>query len=179
MISSAEYVPFLPSVLARIGWFKIMYYVIFGTIRNVPELSWMEGYMNYGPYKLMTAMATTATLALLPTAGYGETMITPMLKTTLEDLNGAEANILIFDVDPGFVTDRHTHPGHVFIYVLEGALQLDIEGQESSIVSAGEAMYELANVPMTGRNLSATERAKFVVFQVGPAGEPIMVPAPE
>jgi quercetin dioxygenase-like cupin family protein len=135
--------------------------------------------MKQRPHRLMTALITTVAFTVLPLASAADTMITPMLKTVLEDLNGAEANVLVFDVDPGFVTDRHTHPGHVFIYVLEGALQLDIAGEESFSVAAGETVYELANVPMIGSNLSATERAKFVVFQVGPPGQPIMVPAPE
>jgi quercetin dioxygenase-like cupin family protein len=139
----------------------------------------MEGYMKHRSSKLVTALIATAAFTLLPLAAVGETTIEPLLKTTLEDLNGAEANVLVIDVDPGWDSGRHIHPGHVFIYMLEGSLQLDIEGQETFSISAGDTLYEVANLAMVGRNLSTTERAKLLVFQVGPPGAPIMIPSPE
>jgi hypothetical protein len=32
---------------------------------------------------------------------------------------------------------------------------------------------------MIGRNASSTEGARFVVFQIGPTGKPLMVPQPQ
>lgn len=90
-----------------------------------------------------------------------------------------EANVVRFEVEPGWETARHIHPGHVFVYVTEGAIEIAVEGLEPQTVSAGEAIYELPDRPMVGRNVSTTEGAKFMVFQVGPVGEPIMVSQPE
>lgn len=103
---------------------------------------------------------------------------TQVLQSELQGEPGREANIVTFDVEPGWQTERHIHPGHVFVYVTDGTIEVDVEGEESRTVSAGEAFYELPDKPMVARTASAEEGAKFIVFQIGPAGEPIMVPRP-
>lgn len=130
----------------------------------------------------MTKRITAACAAVALALGAGlapasaETMTTPALKTMLEGMPDTEANVVTFDVDPGWKTDQHHHPGHLFVYVLEGTLRVDVDGQEPKEFSAGEAFYETPNVSMVGSNASADERAKFIVFQFGEAGKPIMVP---
>lgn len=72
----------------------------------------------------------------------------------------------------------HIHPGHVFVYVTEGAIEIAVEGEEPRTISAGEAVYELPDKPMIGRTAGTEEGAKFIVFQVGQSGEPLMVAQP-
>ena len=115
-------------------------------------------------------------LALPATLAQAET--TQVLQTELEGETGREANIVAFDVEPGWETERHIHPGHVFVYVTEGSLEVDVEGEERRTFSAGEAFYELPDKPMVARTAGSQEGARFIVFQVGPTGEPIMVPHP-
>lgn len=104
-----------------------------------------------------------------------ESKVTPMLKKMLEGVADKEANVVLFDVDPGWVTAHHIHPGELFVYVLEGGLRLEVDGQEAVEYRAGEVFYEVPNIGMVGSNLSTTERAKFIVFQVGEPGKPIMI----
>jgi quercetin dioxygenase-like cupin family protein len=106
---------------------------------------------------------------------YAETVATPVLKAMVEGMPSTEANIVSFDIDPGWQTDHHIHPGHVFVYVIEGAIQIDVDGHDPVALSAGDAIYELPNTGMVGRNASATERAKIVVFQFGEAGQPLTI----
>ncbi|MFW8635268.1 cupin domain-containing protein [Cribrihabitans pelagius] len=120
------------------------------------------------------ALGAAAALVLAPASA--ETKSEPILKTMVEGMPGTEANIVAFDVDPGWQTEHHMHPGHLFVYVLEGGLRLEIDGQEPVDYSAGEAFYEMPGVGMVGANASASERAKFVVFQFGEAGKPLMEP---
>ncbi len=108
----------------------------------------------------------------------GET-VTPLLKQVLSGTNGLEANILHIEVGPGFQTERHIHPGHIFLYVLEGAIEITLDGEEPIRVSAGQTLYETPNKPMIGRNASATEGARFVVFHVGESGVPLTVAQPQ
>lgn len=122
------------------------------------------------------ASALVATLALLPLSAVGET--TQVLKSTLQGQEDMEANIVRFDVDENWVTDRHIHPGHVFVYVTEGSIEVDVEGEDPRTVSAGEAFYEPPDRPMVAQTISS-DGASFIVFQVGPKGEPIMVSQPE
>ena len=116
---------------------------------------------------------------LAPTAALSDSGSTPVLHTELEGMDGTEANIVHWEVEPGFETNRHIHSGHVFVYVLDGSITIDVEGREPQTFSAGEAFYELPDVPMVGRNASPSENARFVVFQVGPTGEPLMVDHPQ
>jgi quercetin dioxygenase-like cupin family protein len=125
---------------------------------------------------LITAIAASA---LVSAAALGDERTTPLLHTDLQGIDGMEANIALVQVDPGFETKRHIHPGHVFIFVMEGAIEIDVDGQERLRVSAGEAAHELPNQPMIGRNASSTEGARFIVFQVGPAGEPLEILQPQ
>lgn len=125
---------------------------------------------------LFTACAAGAAylaVALVPAAA--ETAITPVLRTAIQGMPNMEANVVLFDVDPGWKTPYHIHPGQLFVYVLEGTLHLEVDGAEPVDYNAGEAFYELPNLGMTGSNLSTTERAKFVAFQFGEAGQPLMV----
>jgi len=134
--------------------------------------------------KTLSATITASTLlltpAFLPSMVLADEEVTPLLKQSLEGMDGMEANVVLFEVEPGFETERHIHPGHLFIYVLEGEIEIDVEGQDEPIrIASGEAAYEPANTPMVGRNASSSEGARFVVFQVGKAGEPLMVAQPE
>lgn len=135
--------------------------------------------MQTNPQKL-TGCAVLVTLTAL---GIGANAVaadqattTPVLKTELAGVDGTEANIIEFDVGPGWETANHTHPGHVFVYVTDGSILVDVEGKEPQAYSAGDAFYELPDIPMVARTAPADEGARFIVFQVGPTGEPIMVP---
>lgn len=133
-----------------------------------------------------TGIATCATLAMLGMAVAGMTAAsaqdaetTSVLKAELAGAEGTEANIVLFDVEAGWQAERHVHPGHVFVYVQEGSIHVDVDGVEPRTVSAGDAFYELPDKPMVARTATADEGARFIVFQVGPTGEPIMVPHPD
>jgi len=119
------------------------------------------------------AIGTVIALSLAPAGA--DTVTEPVLKTELDGMPGTEANIVVFDVDPGWQTERHFHPGHVFVYVIEGTVKIDVDGQDPVEYGPGQAFYETPNVSMIGSNASSTDRAKIVVFQVGEAGKPLMV----
>lgn len=123
------------------------------------------------------ASALAVAIAVVPALASGDS--TRVLNTELAGLEGTEANIVRFAVGPDWETERHIHPGHVFVYVTEGSIEIDVEGREPRTVTPGEAIYELPDKPMIGRTASAAEGAKFIVFQVGPVGEPLMVSKPE
>lgn len=132
----------------------------------------------------VTAIVATTGLmgatALVPAdTAAQEAQTKQILQSELQGEQGKEANIVRFDVEPGWETQRHIHPGHVFVYVTDGTIEVDVEGEDKRTVSAGEAFYELPDKPMVARTTSAEEGASFIVFQVGPTGEPIMVPHPE
>ena len=101
---------------------------------------------------------------------------TMLLQAPLEGMEGKEVIIEHVALPPGFVGGRHFHPGSVFIYVLEGSLTLEMEG-DTLTINVGELFQEPLQGVMQARNLSTTDWAKIVVFQVGDVGEPMMIKA--
>ena len=102
---------------------------------------------------------------------------TMLLQAPLEGMEGKEVIIKHLAIPPGFVGGRHFHPGSVFIYVLEGSLTLEMEGDAPRTINAGELYQEPLQGVMQARNLSTTDWAKIVVFQVGDVGNPMMIKA--
>jgi quercetin dioxygenase-like cupin family protein len=70
------------------------------------------------------------------------------------------------DIAPEAPPIRHWHPGEEIIYVLEGTLEYEIDGQPPTTVSAGEALMVPAEAVHAVRNVgdgNATELATYVV----------------
>ena len=93
-----------------------------------------------------------------------------LVKTALAGIEGKEVTMVHIERPPGWVGPRHYHPGHVFFYVLEGSIIMDIEGLELTEVKPGEAFHELPNQMTDSRNASATKWLKMVVFLLGDKG---------
>jgi quercetin dioxygenase-like cupin family protein len=69
---------------------------------------------------------------------------------------------------------RHKHPGEEIIYVLEGTLEYDVDGQPPRTVSAGEGLMVPRETVHAVRNVgsgNATELATYVVEK----GKPFLV----
>ena len=45
------------------------------------------------------------------------------------------------ELDPGVASPRHWHPGEEIIYVLEGALEYEIEGQPTVTLKPGDVLF--------------------------------------
>ncbi len=103
--------------------------------------------------------------------------VTPLVEKPLEGVDGRTVLIRHFELPPNFEGGRHIHPGPVFVYVLDGELTVDVDGMERQSFKAGEVYEEPIGRVMQGRNLSSTNPAKIVVFQVGEAGKPMMIKA--
>ena len=56
------------------------------------------------------------------------------------------------DIEPDSPPIRHTHPGEEIIYVLEGPLEYQIDGQPTKVYNAGEALTVPAGVIHAVRN---------------------------
>src|SRR3954466_9649167 len=54
---------------------------------------------------------------------------------------------------PGGAAGRHTHPGEELGYVMEGTLQLEVEGQPPRTLKAGDTFFIPANTVHDGRNV--------------------------
>lgn len=97
---------------------------------------------------------------------------TVLMKQKLEGLPGFSVQIVLVEGPPGWVGGRHYHPGHVFVYMLDGTYQLNFEDLTSRTVLPGEVFYEAPNSIMLSKNGSSTEWVRDVVFQILRDGQP-------
>jgi quercetin dioxygenase-like cupin family protein len=89
---------------------------------------------------------------------------TDLLKLDLAEMNGSEMNVWVADIAPGAQTGRHSHPTPRFVYVLEGAVVLELDGRSSQMFRAGEAFAEIPNAIHNLKNASTTEGARALGF---------------
>lgn len=91
----------------------------------------------------------------------------PIMKQALTDpgLKGYLYNASIMELAPGFIdTVAHRHDAELFVYVLEGTIETQLENNAPQIYTKGQMFYEHPNVLHTLlRNLSPSEPAKLML----------------
>jgi len=118
------------------------------------------------------------TLAMVGTLIAQQAKVTPLLSKDLPELAGKEGTMLTVELPPGENGKIHRHNAHVFVYVLEGSIVMQVQGGKQVTLNPGETFYESpADIHAVGRNASATKPAKFLVFMVKDKGAPVAVPA--
>jgi quercetin dioxygenase-like cupin family protein len=81
---------------------------------------------------------------------------------------------------PGARDMVHRHDAHVFVYVLQGQIVMQVKGQPAVTLKAGQTFYEgPTDVHVVGRNASNTEPARFVVVLLKAKGAPVLTPVKE
>ena len=94
--------------------------------------------------------------------------ITQRLPSLLEN---QEMRIVEVTLAPGEASPPHRHNAFVYVYVLEGEVEMQVRGGELKRLLAGDTFFELPDdVHQVGRNLSDTEPAKFLVHMLKPVG---------
>lgn len=103
--------------------------------------------------------------------------VTPLTSKDLPDMPGKEAVMITVDYPSGATDPIHRHNAHVFVYVLEGSIIMQVKGGQPVTLTEGQTFYEGPNdVHLAGRNASDTKPAKFVVFFLKDKGASILVP---
>jgi quercetin dioxygenase-like cupin family protein len=80
-------------------------------------------------------------------------------------------------VAPGAYAGRHTHPGDEISYVMDGEVQLLIDGQSPRTIKPGESFVVPAGVVHDAHNSGSTA-ARLVGVYVVEKGKPLASPAP-
>jgi quercetin dioxygenase-like cupin family protein len=104
--------------------------------------------------------------------------VTPLMTKELSDVPGKEATMVTVEYAPGASSAAHRHNAHVFVYVLEGTVVMQVKGGREVTLGPGQTFYESPeDVHTVSRNASTTKPAMFVVFFVKQTGAPATVPA--
>jgi quercetin dioxygenase-like cupin family protein len=95
-----------------------------------------------------------------------------LMRSALDKEIGNEIQMREILFAPGWKAPRHYHNSDLFIYVISGEFEVDMEG-------SGLITYTKPNTPMDARNSSADRPLKLAVFQVGNPDLPFVVPVDE
>ncbi|ABM95926.1 cupin domain-containing protein [Methylibium petroleiphilum] len=124
------------------------------------------------PLLLAGAMLAAPGSQAAPPAHVEQVMSRP-----LADLTGKEGLVLTVKYPPGGADAIHRHNAHAFVYVLEGAIVMQVKGGPAVTLEPGQGFYEAPDdIHVVGRNASQTEPAKFVVFLLKDQGVPAVMP---
>lgn len=102
----------------------------------------------------------------------------PLLNKPLTQLaDNQEMVVLEIDLAPGQESSPHRHNAHVFVYVLEGTVNMQVAGGELMTLSPGDMFYENpGNIHAVSQNASNTETAKILVHMIKTIGVPRTTP---
>lgn len=103
--------------------------------------------------------------------------MTPLMSKDLADYPGKEGLMITVVYPPGASDPIHRHNAHAFLYVLEGAIVMQVKGGKPVTLTPGQTFYEGPDdVHVVGRNASNTKPAKFIVFLLKDKGAPVLIP---
>ena len=128
-------------------------------------------------------VAVVGALLATPLAAQVKFSSTPILQSGVTNAGGpitypatdsAEVTALRVDIGPGGETGRHMHLSPAFVYVLEGAIEVEIEGGGSHSYKAGDSFVEAINLWHNGKNRGSIPVKLLVVF-TGVRGKPNLV----
>lgn len=124
-----------------------------------------------------------AVRAQTPSGGsHGPNMRSVPVKTLMQeplgDIADPQVTVITLTVAPGTVSPPHRHTGPVFAYILEGRIENQVDPDPPKTYHAGDFFYEPAmHVHRVLRNLSRTEPAKLLIFEVGEKGKAFTIGA--
>jgi quercetin dioxygenase-like cupin family protein len=90
---------------------------------------------------------------------------------------GYQAIMNIVEIPPGVREVKHTHPGPLSVYVLEGTLTLEHEGRPTDTYRPGDAVLIEAGKIHQGINMGNVP-VKLVATLIAEKGKPPTSPAP-
>ena len=88
---------------------------------------------------------------------------------------GWEAVLMRAEFDSNAEVGKHTHPGNEVAYILEGTLELSVEGQPPRTLKQGESFSLPANTVHWAKNV-AKGPTKVLVTYIVEKGKPIATP---
>jgi quercetin dioxygenase-like cupin family protein len=77
------------------------------------------------------------------------------------------------DISPEAPFIKHKHPGEEIIYVLEGSLEYEVDGQEPTTIEAGEVFFVPAETAHAVRNVGSGNAAELATYVVE-KGKPLL-----
>ena len=127
--------------------------------------------------RCLPAVAIAAVMFSMPVDGVEGQLLNMPLPALPEN---QEILVSEINVAPGQESAPHRHNAHVFVYVLEGQIKMQVAGGKLVTLSPGDIFYENPNdIHSVSQNASDTESAKFLVHIIKTVGVPVSTPVSE
>ncbi len=102
------------------------------------------------------------------------TNIASLLTKDIPEFQGKEVTMITVAFAPGQASKAHRHHAHVFVYVLEGSVVMQVAGGEAKQLGPGETFYEKpSDIHVVSKNSSDTKPAKILVVMLKDKDKPI------
>ena len=95
---------------------------------------------------------------------------TILQRAELPGVKGKEAILVLRDLPPGAESGKHMQSGNEIVYVLEGAVILEMQGKPPMTLKAGEAFQTKPGEVHNVKNASPTAPGKALAFYVAKKG---------
>lgn len=93
------------------------------------------------------------------------------------NLDGWQVTVVELTFPPGVTGPKHTHPGFVLGYVLEGEFRFHIEGERETVLAAGDIFYEPpGSVHLDSGSANPLKPAKVLAFAFVEKGKELVKP---
>jgi quercetin dioxygenase-like cupin family protein len=127
--------------------------------------------------QLPSLLILSAVVVASPAYGADAAKVVPLLTQALANQPDKEVTMLTVEYAPGQSTPIHRHNAEVFVYVLEGAVMMGVQGSNPVRLGVGQTFHESPNdIHAVSRNASDSAPAKFVVFMIKDKGAPATTP---
>jgi quercetin dioxygenase-like cupin family protein len=128
--------------------------------------------------RIMAAALLIAGSALTPHMAQAQQQAIERTDLVQNDIGvpGREVVQVRVDIAPGAVSIKHSHPGEEVAYVLEGALEYQLEGRQPVTLKAGETLFIPDGVAHVAKNVGsgkASELATYIVRKETPLVVPV------
>lgn len=88
---------------------------------------------------------------------------------------GREAIQVLVGFAPGAFAARHAHPGEEIVYVVEGSIEYQIDGQPPVTLHAGEVLFIPAGAIHSAKNVGSGDASELATYIVE-KGRPLLIP---
>ena len=100
-------------------------------------------------------------------ASVPEATVRSLMTRDLVGVPGKEVSMITVEYVPGGASRPHRHDAQVFVYVLEGAMTMQVSGGAPVTLHPGETFYEgPEDIHLVSANASPTAVAKILVFML-------------
>jgi quercetin dioxygenase-like cupin family protein len=163
-------------------------YVLQGAIENQvepdPPIVYHPGGFFYERpmqvHRLLRNLSATESAKILILQNTGTDAPSALREESLANIANQEVTVMTLVAAPGATSTGapHQHPGPVFAYVLKGEIENQVDPDPPKLYRAGDVFYEPPlHAHRVFRNLSKTDSAELLIFQVGEKGQPLVISA--